>query len=119
MARRKTSDDSLPLSADAGVSDAPTVPLEQALAELAEIASRLESGQESLDQSLSRFERGMQLLRTCHQQLDQASQRIEIVTRIGAAGAPETEPFDARATLQKEQSRTGRRVADDAGDVLF
>lgn len=118
MARRKTSDDSPPLSADASVSDVAAVPLEQAMAELAEIASRLESGQESLDQSLARFERGMQLLRTCHQQLDQAAQRIEIVTRIGAAGVPETEPFDARATFPREQSRTVRPGTDDEG-VLF
>ncbi|MEY2724203.1 MAG: Exodeoxyribonuclease 7 small subunit [Planctomycetota bacterium] len=119
MARRKTPDDSPVITADNSVPGDTALPLEQAMAELAEIASRLESGQESLDQSLARFERGMQLLRICHQQLDQAAQRIEIVTRIGASGPPETEPFDARATFQKEQTRTARTSSDDAGDVLF
>lgn len=91
--------------------------LESAMAELGQIVASLESGQEPLDQSLQRFERGMALLRICHRRLDEAAQRIEIVTRIGATGIPETAPFDGRATLPKDsQSATpGRRRARDTG----
>lgn len=122
MARRKPPEDS---SAEA---DSPTqsltdttasISLEAAMAELSEIAARLESGQESLDQSLTRFERGMQLLRICHQQLDHAAQRIEIVTRVGSSGAPETQPFDGRATFPKEPNSSSRTGSDDDDALLF
>lgn len=89
------------------------------MAELSEIAARLESGQDSLDQSLIRFERGMQLLRICHQQLDHAAQRIEIVTRVGASGAPETQPFDGRATFPKEPNSPSEAGSEDDDALLF
>jgi exodeoxyribonuclease VII small subunit len=119
MARRKNSDETPAAPAEPPAANQSSPSLEEAMAELAEIAARLESGQEPLDQSLARFERGMLLLRTCHQQLDQAAQRIEIVTRVGASGPPETQPFDARATFQKEQTRTARAGSDDDAEVLF
>jgi exodeoxyribonuclease VII small subunit len=118
MARRKPTDD--PISSAEPVADVTAqVSLESAMAELAEIAGRLESGQESLDQSLARFERGIQLLRICHQQLDQAAQRIEIVTRVGAAGAPETQPFDGRATFPTEPIGSSRSGSTDDDALLF
>jgi len=122
MARRKPLEDST-APADSptpSVNDAAaSISLEAAMTELSEIAARLESGQESLDQSLARFERGMQLLRVCHQQLDHAAQRIEIVTRIGSAGAPETQPFDGRATFPKEPNSSARAGSDDDNALLF
>ncbi|MFM7039801.1 MAG: exodeoxyribonuclease VII small subunit [Planctomycetaceae bacterium] len=118
MARRKTAED--PATSTDSVSEvASPVSLEAAMAELAEIAGRLESGQEPLDQSLARFERGMQLLRICHQQLDHAAQRIEIVTRVGAAGAPETQPFDGRATFPTEPIASSRTGSSDDDALLF
>jgi len=97
--------------------------LELALGELSQIVQKLESGQESLDESLARFERGMTLLRVCHRRLDEASQRIEIVTRAGAGGEPETQPFDGRATLQKDtpagSSGHSKRPAGEEDDAGF
>lgn len=92
--------------------------LEIALAELTQIVNTLESGQEPLDQSLQRFERGMALLRICHRRLDEAAQRIEIVTRIGSTGLPETAPFDGRATLSKDSQSVSpaRRKSRDTGE---
>jgi exodeoxyribonuclease VII small subunit len=118
MARRKNPEDSA--SSAEPVADASAqVSLEAAMAELAEIAGRLESGQEPLEQSLARFERGMQLLRICHQQLDHAAQRIEIVTRVGATGAPETQPFDGRATFPTEPIGSSRTGSGDDDALLF
>jgi exodeoxyribonuclease VII small subunit len=115
MARKKLTAEESDEQSDAGSEPA----LEIAMAELGQIVASLESGQEPLDQSLQRFERGMALLRVCHRQLDEAAKRIEIVTRIGAAGVPETAPFDARATLPKDaQSVTpGRRRTREAGST--
>jgi exodeoxyribonuclease VII small subunit len=117
MARRKTVSDS---------EETPGEPaLEAAMSELSQIVQKLESGQESLDESLAQFERGMALLRVCHRRLDEAAQRIEIVTRVGASGVPETQPFDGRATLQKDAatgSGAGARRPvndDDETGVLF
>ncbi|MFM8475206.1 MAG: exodeoxyribonuclease VII small subunit [Planctomycetaceae bacterium] len=122
MARRKLPEDS-PAATDSPTQSltdtTASISLEAAMAELSEIAARLESGHESLDQSLARFERGMQLLRICHQQLDQAAQRIEIVTRVGASGAPETQPFDGRATFPKEPNSAARTGSDDDDALLF
>lgn len=97
MAKRKTTEE-----------NNDDVTLEAAMSELAEIVARMESGQATLDDSLAQFERGMQLLRSCHQKLDAASQKIEILTRMSSDGA-ETAPFDARSTLQKEASQTEKR----------
>lgn len=81
----------------------PQVALEDAMDELQEIVASLESGQEPLDESLARFERGMSLLRTCHQKLDAAAQRIEIVTRVDQNDNVQTAPFDASATIDRDK----------------
>ena len=96
--------------------------LEESMAELASIVSRLESGQETLDESLAQFERGMKLLRTCHSKLDVAAQRIEIVTQMSPDGDVKTAEFDSTATLQKPapSSRSSRKpVSDDNDDALL
>jgi len=78
------------------------LPLEEAMSELQAIVASLESGQEPLDESLAQFERGMQLLRTCHQKLEHAAQRIEIVTRVDQDGNFHTAEFDAGATIDRD-----------------
>ena len=50
---------------------------EAALAELEEIAKRLETENLSLEDSMSLFERGIKLSRECGRMLDEAKQRIE------------------------------------------
>lgn len=118
MAKRKSQSE---------VSDNSEIALEPAMAELAQIVSRLESGQETLDESLAQFERGMALLRVCHRKLDAAAQRIEIVTKLTATDDIETAEFDATSTLQKntaaDAARATRKAAkeesDEDGGLLF
>lgn len=50
---------------------------EKALAELEVLVGQLESGELSLDESLERFKKGVQLTRECQQVLDQAQQTVE------------------------------------------
>jgi exodeoxyribonuclease VII small subunit len=50
---------------------------EKALAELEELVNKLESGELSLDDSLSQFKRGVELTRQCQLVLDQAQQSVE------------------------------------------
>lgn len=72
---------------------------EEALAELQQIVADLEEGSLGLEESLARFETGMKLLRTCHQVLERAEQKIAILTGFDAEGNPVTAPFDGSATF--------------------
>ena len=81
------------------------------MGELAQIVLRLESGQATLDESLSQFERGMSLLRTCHRKLDAAAQRIELVTQLSADGEVITEEFDSMSTLQRSSTQDAARAS--------
>lgn len=54
---------------------------ESALKELESIASRLEDGSLSLDKSIEEFERGTKLARFCHQKLEEAERKIEILQK--------------------------------------
>ena len=95
--------------------DAPS--FEESVTELQQIVSRLEDGSLPLEDSMSQFERGISLLKNCYQVLEQAEQRIEILTRIGEDGSVETEPFDATATVDQSgrQAAARTRTDDDSG----
>ena len=83
-----------------------TSSIEEAMSELHEIVQALENGQDPLDASLSKFERGMTLLRTCHDQLEAAAARIEILTGIESDGVVRTDSFDGSATAANADSST-------------
>lgn len=85
---------------------------EQALIRLEAIVVQLEDGRTDLASSLAGYEEGVRLLRQCHQLLEKAERRIEILSGVDAAGQPITEPFDDESTLsleEKAQTRSKRR----------
>ncbi|MBA2650023.1 MAG: exodeoxyribonuclease VII small subunit [Legionella sp.] len=53
---------------------------EQAMIDLEEIVRLLEKGELTLDNSLQQFEKGISLARRCQDILNQAEQKIEILT---------------------------------------
>lgn len=65
---------------------------EDSLGELEALVERMESGELSLEDSLSAFERGIALTRSCQQALQAAEQKVEILT-AKTADAP-AEPLD-------------------------
>jgi exodeoxyribonuclease VII small subunit len=71
-----------------------TADFEAALAELEAIVQRLEQGELSLEDSLRQFERGVALTRSCQQALQQAEQKIRVLSR-SADGEVVEEDFDA------------------------
>jgi exodeoxyribonuclease VII small subunit len=83
---------------------------EAALAELSRIVGELEEGSLGLEQSLTRFEQGMQLLRYCHGVLEGAEQKIEQVVGFDADGNFVTAAFDASATAADRGESAGRRT---------
>ncbi len=93
-------------------SEAPT--FETSLAELQRIVADLEDGRVGLEESLARFERGIGLLKTCYQVLENAEQRIEQLVDMKSDGTPITKPFDGSATADAEVPTAGRRRAKKA-----
>ena len=59
------------------------VDFEQALAELEELVSRMESGTLSLEDSLKAFERGIKVTRDCQAALRAAELRVKALTQEG------------------------------------
>ena len=56
---------------------------EEAIAELEQIVSSLESGDLTLEESLALFERGQRLAELCNNQLQAASLRVEQLSEHG------------------------------------
>jgi len=75
---------------------APQPGFEEALKRLEDIVRALETGERSLDESISLYEEGQRLKALCEARLADARQRIELIQQ-NAAGAPvATRPFDAQ-----------------------
>lgn len=62
---------------------------ERSLARLEEIVSLLERGDAPLEQAMGLFEEGAGLLRECTRQLDEAEQKITLLTAEGELPFPE------------------------------
>ena len=56
---------------------------EQALSELENIVSQMESGQLPLEQSLATYKRGTELLQFCQKSLAEIEQQIQILNEAG------------------------------------
>ena len=73
--------------------DTQVFPFEDSLKQLEDLVERLESGEVSLEESLQDFERGVALVRTLRERLEQAQQRVDkIVEQEG--GETAAEPMD-------------------------
>lgn len=68
-----------------------TSTFEDALAELEQLVNRLEQGDISLEESLQSFEHGVNLTRTCQKALQEAEQKVQILTEKN--GTQSLEPF--------------------------
>jgi exodeoxyribonuclease VII small subunit len=69
----------------------PALDFEAALLELQGIVEKMESGQQSLEEALASFQRGIELTRACQQGLKEAEQRVEKLVRVD--GELETRPL--------------------------
>jgi exodeoxyribonuclease VII small subunit len=64
---------------------------EAALTELEKLVEKMESGEQSLEDALKSFQRGIELTRTCQQGLKEAEQRVEKL--LAENGEIRTEPY--------------------------
>lgn len=86
---------------------------EAALAELAELVSRLESGALGLSESINAYEKGVVLLRGLHEQLAAVEERVRTLVRVDDEGRPVLEAADlgspaAEKTRSEKPVRTTR-----------
>jgi exodeoxyribonuclease VII small subunit len=69
-----------------------TLDFESAIHELETLVERMEQGETSLEESLSDFERGVNLFRQCQKALDEAEQKVQVLMK--KSGTDVLEPFD-------------------------
>ncbi len=69
---------------------------EDSLAQLEALVTSLEEGDLSLEQSLQAFEQGVTLGRDCRRALEEAEQKVQLLTEKD--GAVVAEPFAGQAT---------------------
>ncbi|MBV8356437.1 MAG: exodeoxyribonuclease VII small subunit [Deltaproteobacteria bacterium] len=74
---------------------------EDELADLEGIVSQIDSGELSLEESISAFERGVALVRSLNQKLDEVERRVEVLIR------------DSRGELKRSPYQGG--LAPDSG----
>jgi exodeoxyribonuclease VII small subunit len=93
---------------------APDRPFEESLGELERIVRDLEDGQLGLDEALARYEQGIALLKQCHGKLQQAEQRILVLTGLEGDGQPVLQPFKHEATARPTAglARARKRASD-------
>jgi len=65
---------------------------EASMTRLEEIVGLLERGEAPLEQAMALFEEGAKLLRECTKQLDEAEQKVSLLT-AGESGEPVEKPF--------------------------
>jgi exodeoxyribonuclease VII small subunit len=101
------------------MSDSPPDDLsfEESLVELERLVRELEDSRLGLDDSLARYERGVGLIRRCHDHLRQAEQRILLLSGTDENSQPVLQPFqhEATALTKAEPLRRARKKGGDGG----
>ena len=68
---------------------------EKKLSRLEEIVNKMESGELSLDDSLKLFEEGVKLSRECNKELNEAEQKVKLLTAVNDKGEPSLQDFES------------------------
>ena len=75
---------------------------EETLGSLETIVAQLESGELPLERALELFEEGVNLTRSCQQQLEDAERKVEVLLR--ERGEIKTVPFEPKAEAPTSES---------------
>ena len=94
--KTKTSDDSMSF--------------EDALAKLEQAVERLEAGNIGLADAITEYEQGVSYLKHCHQLLERAERKIELLTGVDADGNPLSRIFEHEASVRSETPAKSRRT---------
>lgn len=77
--------------------DSESLDFEKAYQELETIVERMERGEQNLEESLSDFERGVSLMKHCHNKLKDAEQKVDILIKDND-GLFSTENFEEQTS---------------------
>lgn len=96
---------------------------EDELNDLEAIVTRIDSGELSLEESIGAFERGVGLVRSLNQRLDEAERRVELLMR-GAGGSLKSTPLqtgtdDGEDAAGLANGDKPRSAAKDDEDIPF
>jgi len=111
---------------------------EEELKDLEEIVGKIDSGELTLEDSIGAFERGVALVRSLNQKLDEIEKKVEVLSR-NSHGDLRTAPYEGleegnatpsprRETLARDQSAAAtaptkpareRNGSDDEDDIPF
>ena len=95
-------------------------PFEKSLVELEGILRALEDGSTTLEASLTQYERGVALLKSCYDQLQNAEQRIVALSGVDADGKPRWKQFDhASAELGADAKRSPARPKAKKSEGMY
>jgi exodeoxyribonuclease VII small subunit len=75
---------------------------EDLLARLEQIVADMENAEMPLEKLLAGYEEGMRLVKACGDRLADAEQKVEILSRVGAAAEPAKAPTEAPPAKAKE-----------------
>jgi exodeoxyribonuclease VII small subunit len=105
---------------------------EDELKDLEGVVAQIDSGELSLEDSITAFERGVGLVRSLNQKLDEVERKVELLMR-NAQGELKTTPYDPAATraesvpgqhdggqdnrARDDRNRGGHKKGDD--DIPF
>lgn len=81
---------------------------EHALKRLEQIVERLETGELTLEESLTLFEEGIRLSKVCTSRLDEAERRLTLLTR-GEDGGCQVQVADPNGFLAEEPGSEGSK----------
>ena len=90
---------------------------EEALKKLETIVGKLEAGDMSLEDSLSKYEEGIKLSRICSRQLEAAKSKVELLMKSGSKF--ELKDFGEQHTAEKPKTKTRRSKKSDDSASLF
>jgi len=76
---------------------------EEELQDLEGIVTRIDSGELSLEESIGAFERGVALVRSLNQKLDEVEKKVEVLIR-DAQGELKSAPYQAAPAEQTGES---------------
>ncbi len=91
---------------------------EQSLEDLEAIVRRLEHGGGSLDEALDEYARAIGLLKSCHQRLEEAQRKVEMLSGVDAEGNPKFTGFGGFDGAGPRGGRTAGAGGFNAEDIL-
>ncbi len=80
---------------------------EDELKDLEAIVNQIDSGELTLEESIGAFERGVTLVKTLNQKLDEVERKVEVLTR-SAEGGLQSAPLDDGGEPQRRRSRADK-----------